>query len=107
MYVSKSALVVTGSEPKYATVYADSGRWVSRGICGNCGSNLFILAELGPDVQGIWAGSLDDPSIFKPQINVWTRSAPWWSPLDAKMKRTDVAPNDEQFKALLDESAAA
>lgn len=84
---------------------AESGRWVDRGLCPNCGSILFILAELVPDMQGLWAGSMDDPSNFKPQINVWTRNSPWWSIIDPTMKRLDVAPNEERFKALLDEAA--
>ena len=104
MYVPKDALKVTGS-PKYARVIAESGRWVDRGLCTNCGSNLFILAELVPDLQGLWAGSLDDASNFKPQINVWTRSAPQWSMLDPSMKKLDVAPNEEQFKELLADTA--
>ena len=58
-------------------------------------------------MQGLWAGSLDDPNIFQPQINVWTRSAPKWSQLDPSLKKLDVAPNAEQFQALLDAAAAA
>lgn len=104
MYVPRSAMKVTG-EPKYYRVIAESGRWVDRGLCPSCGSNLFILAELAPDLHGIWAGSLDDPSNFKPQVNVWTRSSPWWSLLDPTMRKLDVAPNEEQFKGLLDEAA--
>ena len=104
MYVPKSALTLKGDAPTYFRVIADSGRWVDRGICTKCGSNLFILAELVPDMQGLWAGSLDDPNQFKPQINVWTRSSPWWSILDPTIKKLDVAPNDEQFGQLLDEA---
>lgn len=59
-----------------------------------------------PEFQGLWAGSLDDPTQFKPQINVWTRSAPWWSMLDPAMKKLDVALNEAQFKELLDEAAS-
>lgn len=105
MYVPKTAMKVTG-EPKYYRVIAESGRWVDRGLCPACGSNLFILAELASDLHGIWAGSLDDPSNFKPQINVWTRSSPWWSLLDPTMRKLDVAPNEEQFKVLFEEAAA-
>ena len=104
MYVPKTALEITGPAATYASLHAESGRLVSRGMCTRCGSNLFILADLVPDLQGLWAGSLDDPDIFKPQINVWTRSAPAWSRLDPDMKRIDVAPNEEQFRALLDEA---
>lgn len=105
MYVPKSALKVTGLVPKYARVTAESGRWVDRGLCTNCGSNLFILAELVPDMQGLWAGCMDDPNEFNPQINVWTRSSPRWSMIDPSMKRLDVAPNEAQFKELLDKAA--
>ena len=83
----------------------ESGRRVSRSLCANCGSNLFILAELVPDLQGLWAGSLDDPNTFKPQINVWTRSAPAWSRLDPSLKKLEVASNAEAFQLLLDEAA--
>lgn len=78
---------------------------MSRGLCTNCGSNLVILAELVPTLQGLRAGSLDDPSIFKPQIDVWTRSAPGCRPLDPRLKKLDVAPDAERFRALLDEAA--
>ena len=57
-------------------------------------------------MQGLWAGSLDDSNIFKPQVNVWARSAPAWSKIDAGIKRVDVAPDAEQFQALLDEALA-
>lgn len=55
-----------------------------------------------PTCRGLWAGSHDEPNCFKPQINLWTRSAPAWSRLDPDMERLDVAPNAEQFRALLD-----
>lgn len=106
MYVPKTALKISGSPAKYSRVIAESGRWVDRGICPNCSSNLFILAELVPDMQGLWAGNLDEPAIFKPQINVWTRSAPPWSLVDPSMKKLPVAPNGDEFQALLDEAAA-
>lgn len=107
MYVPRSALKVTGPAAVYHDVKAESGRLVQRGSCPTCGSNLFILAELVPELQGLWAASLDDPSLFKPQVNVWTRSSPWWSLLDPTMKKLDVAPNEAQFKELLDEAAAS
>ena len=106
MYVPKSALTVSGNA-KYSRVTAESGRWVDRGICSNCGSNLFILAALVPDLQGIWAGSLHDVNNFEPQVHVWTRSAPSWSSLSADLKKIAVAPNEAEFKALLADVAEA
>ncbi|AOF81735.1 glutathione-dependent formaldehyde-activating enzyme family protein [Methyloversatilis sp. RAC08] len=104
MYVSKGALTISGPEPRYASLHAESGRKVSRGLCAACGSNLFILADLVPDMQGVWAGSLDDPEIFWPQINVWTRSAPAWSRFDRSIECLDTAPDEQRFNALLQEA---
>lgn len=86
MYVPRSALKITRVEAKYASAYSESGRLVERGARPQCGSNLSILAELVPDMQGIWASSLYDPNNFRLQINVWTRSAPAWSKIDPGMR---------------------
>jgi hypothetical protein len=37
------------------------------------------------DCQRLQAASLDDPSMFSPQMNIWTRSAPPWHHLDPKL----------------------
>lgn len=102
MYVPKTAMKITGT-PRYYDVKAESGNGVSRGFCPTCGSNLFILAELVPDLQGIWASSLDDPNEFKPQVHVWTGSSPWWNTINDELKQIIKAPNQEQFNALLTE----
>ena len=64
LYVSKATLTITGKS-KYYDVRAESGNQVSRGFCPECGSPVFIQAELVPDLQGLWAASLDDPSQFQ------------------------------------------
>lgn len=103
MYVPKSAMKITGAV-NYYDVKAESGNTVSRGFCPTCGSNLFILAELVPDLQGIWASSLDDPNEFKPQVHVWTDSSTGWNMIDDDLKKISKAPNVEQFNALLAEA---
>ena len=103
MYVPKSAMTITGTT-KYHDVKAESGNTVSRGFCSQCGSNLFILADLVPDLQGIWASSLDNPNHFKPQVHVWTGSATSWNVIDDHLPRIAKAPNQEQFNALLAEN---
>ena len=102
MYVPKSAMTITGTA-KYYDVKAESGNTVSRGFCPTCGSNLFILADLVPDLQGIWASSLDDPNQFKPQVHVWTGNTTSWNVINDHLSRIPKAPNQEQFNALLAE----
>lgn len=100
MYVPRANLTIEGTA-QYYDVKAESGNLVSRGFCPTCGSNLFILADLVPDLQGLWASSLDDPNEFAPQVHVWTGSAPSWSALSPHLDKISKAPNEEQFKALL------
>ena len=65
-----------GEPSSYATV-SDAGRTVHRFFCGNCGSHLWGETELG--LVSIAAGSLDDPSVFKPEGVVFTEDAPPWA----------------------------
>ncbi len=100
LYVPKAALTVTG-ECKYFNVTAESGREVSRGFCPNCGSPMFIQAELVPELQGLWAASLDEPSLFQPQVHVWTDRAQHWDCMTPDLQKLPEAPTIEQFQTLL------
>jgi hypothetical protein len=74
--VLRDAVTITG-EVKYYDVTGDSGRIVSRGFCPNCGSRLFSKPPI-PELMGIMAGSLDDPSWFQPRMDIYTASAQPW-----------------------------
>ncbi len=100
LYVPRTALTITG-ESKYYEVTAKSGNKVSRGFCSRCGSPVFIQAELVPDLQGLWAASLDDPSLFQPQVQVWTDRAQPWDCLTPTLAKIGEAPNAEQMQKLL------
>jgi len=100
LYVPRTALTVTG-EGKYYDVKAESGNNVSRGFCSQCGSPVFILAELVPHLQGLWAASLDNPSLFQPQVHVWTDRAQPWDYMTPTLAKIGKAPNAEQMQKLL------
>jgi hypothetical protein len=100
LYVPRAALKVTG-DSKYHHVIAESGRKVSRGFCRECGAPVFIQAELVPELQGLWAASLDDPSLFQPQVHVWTDRAQHWDCMTTALMKIPEAPNAEQFQTLL------
>jgi len=100
MYVPRASLVIEG-RARYATVTAESGRAVHRGFCADCGSQLFILADLVPELQGVWAGSLDQPGEFAPSVQVWCRSAHSWDALHPTLPRYAVAPTAEEFPSIL------
>jgi hypothetical protein len=51
-----------------------------REFCPRCGSRLFMIE--GDEVE-IAMGSFDDPSLFRPEYEVWvTRRETWLPPLD-------------------------
>jgi len=60
----------------------DSGKRVSRGFCPSCGSRLFNAIAARPEIVAILAGSLDDPSIYKPIVDIYTSSAQPWDHMD-------------------------
>ncbi len=53
-----------------------------RGFCPECGSR--VTGGEGPGAQGIGmtAGSLDDPSWFKPAVDMWVLDAQPWDLMD-------------------------
>jgi hypothetical protein len=75
--VPRSAVRMTGAL-KYFKVVGESGKYVERGFCPACGSRIAGNLERFPDVIGILAGSLDDPSLHKPAMNIYTASAHEW-----------------------------
>lgn len=75
--------VTISGEVRYFQSRAGSGKIIRRGFCPSCGSQLFGVVEILPGLISVRAGTLDDPSLFRPRANLFTRHAVCWSPLDA------------------------
>jgi hypothetical protein len=72
-YVPAKACKITKGSPQYYETKSEMVGHNKRGFCPECGSRLFGGAtEQG---QGITASSLDDPTLFKPQFEIWTSDA--------------------------------
>ena len=67
--VPRAAFAVTQGRPKYFDLKADSGHTTRRSFCAQCGSSLFGEPGSRVDIVTIRAGSLDDPSEFRPSRN--------------------------------------
>jgi hypothetical protein len=79
--VPRRALQVEGDTiASYSTIGADHGGKTERSFCSNCGSPLFSIAAVMPDVAFVKAGSLDDSSWVQPAVEAWTQSAQPWAP---------------------------
>ncbi|HEY9830063.1 MAG TPA: GFA family protein [Stenomitos sp.] len=85
MLVPQNAVTITGNVAYY-DVTGDSGSLVSRGFCPICGSRLFSKPPI-PELMGIMAGSLDDPSWFNPQAEIYVASAQPWDYLNPDLPK--------------------
>jgi hypothetical protein len=87
----KSLLNLTGNLKRYESV-ADNGNPVYRGFCPECGSSVTYGTAAFPDEVFVTAGSLDDPSWFKPVIVVYASSAQPWDHVDRSLPRFQEMP---------------
>ncbi|MCF8179614.1 MAG: GFA family protein [Sulfuritalea sp.] len=77
-----SALQITQGEPKRYDDMADSGNILWRFFCPDCGSSLYSQRSKTPEMIVLKAGSLDDSNGMKLIMNIWTKSARPWMPID-------------------------
>ena len=52
----------------------EHGKSNNRHFCGNCGSQLLTRPDAYPGMAFIKAGTLNDTSLVKPAIDIWTES---------------------------------
>jgi hypothetical protein len=74
-------------ETRYHKIVGDAGKAVERGFCPTCGSHVTIKLERLPDILGLQAGSLDDPSMFRPAMDVFTSSAQPWDHMNPEIQK--------------------
>jgi len=86
-----AALTITG-KVKYYDSKAESGNILSRGFCPECGARLFGKASAMPDLAMITAGSLDDPTQYKPSMDIFTVSAQPWDHMNPALAKFTKMP---------------
>lgn len=80
MGIARHGFRVLGETQQVRTALK-SGKVATRNICPTCGSLVFG-GELGVSEQiNIYAGTLDDPSQFRPTHAIMTRAKPEWAPI--------------------------
>jgi hypothetical protein len=86
MVFPETAVKVTGN-PRYFKLQSDSGRFIERGFCPRCGSQLFAKPEAMPGMLVLRAGTLDDASAYRPTLNFYVASAQPWDHMDDALPR--------------------
>jgi hypothetical protein len=82
MMVFRASRVSLKGDLAHYSVRSGSGNTGTRGFCSQCGSFIMAKSSGYPGVIWLTAGSLDDPSRFKPEHIVYAQSAHHWDYLD-------------------------
>jgi len=93
--VEKKGFTVTRGRMRVHRAIVDSGRWIDRSFCADCGSHILNELELrDPEFAVIKTGSLDDPSLVPPpdfEIFVKARM-PWVEVTSQTTKLNEMGP---------------
>ena len=69
-----------------------SSETLERGFCQRCGSTVFSR-RVSAGIMGLTVGSLDDPSLFEPDMHFWTSSKqPWLKIADGLPQHPESPP---------------
>ncbi len=91
--VMKDAFRLTKGTLKFYGSPSEKGGKTRRGFCEECGSPVEGTPDTMPDIVAIRVGSLDDPSGFSPQIDVWTVDAQPWDRMDPALPKFEKYPS--------------
>lgn len=91
--VRESGFSLVSGEPAWFERKADKGHSMQRGFCTDCGSPLFLKNGMHPRTWVLYAGSLDDPSQYKPSRNIYTESAQPWDLMDPDLPKNAGMPD--------------
>jgi len=90
----QDAFRLTGEITEY-TVKADSGNDSTRGFCPTCGDPITGHNTGMAGMMMVTAASLDDPSVFQPQMDIFVASAQPWDHMDPDLPKFPGMPDME------------
>ncbi len=92
--VPSASFKITQGTPRYYSSPSTMMGQHTRGFCPECGSRLLGAVQPGAPFIGLLASSLDDPSTFQPQFDIFTADAQPWDHMDPAL------PKYEQYQPL-------
>lgn len=93
---SASFRIVRGTPRRYVA-RADSGNNVTRTFCGECGTPLYVQVSTRPDIVGVRVCTFDDPSWFRPEANIFFKSAQPWDHRDPAVPAFETYPGGKAY----------
>ena len=87
----KAEAAVTGSATEWHQT-GDGGTRKAPAFCPTCGSPVYLTFPDVPGIIAVRAGSLDDPSRYKPRMVSWASAGQAWDHLDPDIPKFDKLP---------------
>jgi hypothetical protein len=81
-----------GRDARAFTRTGGSGKAASRFACPKCLSVVYGIGEVMPGMINLYAGSLDEPARFKPQIAIFVSERPPWDDVSRGLRCFDTVP---------------
>lgn len=88
----KGSLRMEGLDLEAFEDVGSSGQPVIRKFCPQCGSPVITDVAVTPEWDWLMAGTLDEPSWLRPQMNIWCASAQPWVSMDEAIPAFEGAP---------------
>jgi hypothetical protein len=88
---------ITRGEPKRYVAKADSGNEIVRVFCGDCGTPLYVQVSTRPDIVGIRVTTFDDASWFRPEADIFVKSAQPWVHLNPDIPKYPTYPDGKSY----------
>ena len=98
MRVPAAQFRITRGTPRRHVSNSDAGNAVTRYFCSDCGSTIYIQVATRPDIVGLRVGTLDDPSVFRPEAEIFVKSAQPWDCLDPALPHHDTYPPGRSYQ---------
>ena len=90
--VPKAAFKLLQGELRFHASPNEMGGMTRRGFCADCGSPIAAKPDAVPQIVAIRAASLDDPSGFNSQMEVWTCDAHPWDVMNPAVPKFEKSP---------------
>ena len=91
LIVPEAAFTVSGAYKEFITIAA-SGNKMHRAFCPECGTSLFVRNSGFPQIRPISAVTLDEPSIYKPEKDIWVSDAQPWVVMNPNLPKFEGNP---------------
>src|SRR5919198_4443415 len=90
--VPAAAFKILQGSPRFHDSSSERGGKTHRGFCPDCGSPVMVKNDANPDIVAIRTASLDDPSWFNQQMDVWTSDAHAWDQMNPALPKFEKYP---------------